>query len=112
MYKIILFCFGVLLIVAGRTLRIMHWPYAKAIYFFGLAICIAMIVMFVYGMIKKRESKYKIILFCLSILFISVGMIMRIMHWPYGKLIYFSGWVLCIAMIILFVYGMLKKKKQ
>ncbi|MGV3612923.1 MAG: hypothetical protein ACO1N0_18330 [Fluviicola sp.] len=58
---------------------------------------------------------YKIILFCLGILFgfllIYAGRTFRIMHWPYGKLIHISGFVICITMTILLVYGLLKKKK-
>jgi hypothetical protein len=56
MYKIILFCVGILFFFAGRTFRIMHWPYGELIYFGGLALCIAMIVLFVYGMLKKKSA--------------------------------------------------------
>ncbi len=73
MYKIILFCFGLLLVTAGRCFRIMHWPYAKPVYFSGLALCIVMIVLLTYGMVKKNSihqtmnKKRKIALICLAV---------------------------------------------
>lgn len=72
-YKISLFLLGLFLVFVGKHFRIMHWPYAKPIYFSGLALCIVMIVLLTYGMVKKNSihqtmnKKQKIALICLAV---------------------------------------------
>jgi len=58
---------------------------------------------------------YKLILLFFSFLVIYVGRIFIIAHWPYGRLIYSSGLILCVWMLGLILYRMIvpdRKKKM
>lgn len=54
---------------------------------------------------------YKIILLLFGVLLIFVGRRFVIHHWPYGKLIHVSGWVLCAIVVVLFLLRVFNPKK-
>ena len=55
MYKLILFLFGLLLMFLGRRFIIMHWPYAKVIFYSGLVLSVVIVVGFIYRTAKRYK---------------------------------------------------------
>lgn len=53
MYKLILFFLGLLMMFLGRRFIIMHWPYAKWIFYSGLALSVIIVVGFIYRKVKE-----------------------------------------------------------
>ncbi len=55
---------------------------------------------------------YKISLFLLGLSLVFVGKHFRIMHWPYGKVIFVSGLLLAAVMVIWLLYEMVNPKRK
>lgn len=88
----------------GLLLKFMHWP--------GAAVCIVFSVfllsfiffplLFILKIKEKQQNTDKVILFIgtLSAMLISVGLVFKIMHWPYANMLIMSAFFM---MLLLFL---------
>jgi len=85
----------------GILFKFMHWPGASALILLGiLLLCFVFLpLLFVLKAKEKKESKEKIIigLGALASISLSLGVLFKIMHWPFAN-------ILCISALMIMVF--------
>ncbi len=92
------------LIVFGTVFKIMYWPGASIILTLGFAlVCVVFFPLSVYLNYKKVSQSKRLlhhIVILISGIAFMVGVIFKIMHWPYGSLILFLGYLSLIVVVL------------
>ena len=88
----------------GLLLKFMHWPGAAACIVFSVFLLsfIFFPLLFILKIKEKQQNTDKVILFIgtLSAMMISVGLVFKIMHWPYANMLITSAFFM---MLLLFL---------
>jgi len=110
MKKIMLICGGLssLLLSIGIVFKFMHWPLASALIALGILIMSLLFLplLFVLKAKEKKERKEKIIigLGTLAAVSLSLGVLFKIMHWPFANMLSLMALFIMVFMFLPIYY--------
>jgi hypothetical protein len=104
------------LLLLGSIFKIQHWPGASAMYLFGGALlCFLFMPLFLSIRIQEKVGKLKIwtnVIGMLSAITLCIGILFKIMHWPWtNNLMNIGGSLLILLFVPLYIYNGFKTKQ-
>ncbi|MGB0882744.1 MAG: hypothetical protein ACPGSO_07295 [Vicingaceae bacterium] len=104
------------LLLLGSIFKIQHWPGAAAMYVLGgISLCLLFMPLFLAVRIKEKPGKISTISNVIGILggiSLCLGILFKIMHWPFASILMNAGGVLLILIFLpLYIYQGAKTKQ-
>ena len=104
------------LLLLGSIFKIQHWPGASLLYVMGgISLCLLFMPLFLAVRIKEKPGKISTISNITGILggiALCLGILFKIMHWPFASLLMNMGGVLLILIFLpLYIYNGAKTKQ-